>query len=277
MMQALFAAISGLHNAQSWMDVLGNNIANTNTTAFKSSRVIFEDILSKTIKGASAPVTDGLGGTNPSQVGLGSSLSGVDTLHTQGNLSYTGNPSDLAIRGNGFFILSDGTSTTYTRDGTFGVDLNQTLVNLTSGWNVQGWLADPVTGVIDTSVDPTDLDMPAGLISYSVGSSGLITGLFADGPEPVGQIAMASFTNPAGLSKVGANRYQSTVNSGVADVGTANSEARGEISAGFLEMANVDLAAQFADMIMASRSFQANARIIRGWNEMMEELVNLVR
>lgn len=275
MMQAVYSAISGLHNCDSWLDVLGNNIANMNTTSFKADRVIFQDVLSTTIRGASAPVEDGLGGTNPMQVGLGTSLAGVETLHTQGNLSFTGNPDDLAIRGNGFFIVSNGVTTSYTRDGTFGLGLDRTLMNLTNGLKLQGWLAD-ADGNIDTTATPEDLVLPEGLISYSVGPTGLITGLFSDGPRTLGQVALAAFDNPSGLLKIGGNCYQETVNSGEPAIGAPSTESRGEISSGFLEMSNVDLAQQFTDMIMAQRGFQADTKIIKTWDEMLSQLVNLI-
>ena len=276
MMQAVFSAVSGLRNNDSWLDVLGNNIANLSTTGFKGDRVIFQDVLSRTLRGASAPVEDGVGGTNPVQIGLGTSLAGVESLHTQGNLSYTGNPNDLAIRGNGFFVLSNGVTTTYTRDGTFGLGLDRTLMNLTNGMKVQGWLADDA-GNIDTEADTTDLALPEGLISYSVGPTGIITGLFDDGPKTLGQIALAAFENPSGLTRIGGNAYQETVNSGEPAIGKPSTEGRGELSAGFLEMSNVDLAEQFTGMIMAQRGFQANTKVIRSWDEMLNELVNLIR
>jgi len=276
MMQAVFSAVSGLRNNDSWLDVLGNNIANLNTTGFKGDRVIFQDVLSRTIRGASAPVEDGPGGTNPVQIGLGTSLAGVETLHTQGNISYTGNPNDIAIRGNGFFVLSNGVTTSYTRDGTFGLGLDRTLMNLTNGMKVQGWLAD-ASGGIDTEADTADLTLPENLISYSVGPTGIITGLFDDGPRTLGQIALAAFENPSGLSKVGGNAYQETVNSGEPAIGEPATEGRGEISAGFLEMSNVDLAEQFTGMIMAQRGFQANTKVIRSWDQMLSELVNLIQ
>jgi flagellar hook protein FlgE len=114
MMRSMFSAISGLRAHQTWMDVIGNNIANVNTTGFKVGRVRFTDILSQLVRGASGP-TETRGGINPLQIGLGAVVGAVDTIHTQGALQLTGKPSDLAIQGDGFFVVSDGSQTLYTR------------------------------------------------------------------------------------------------------------------------------------------------------------------
>ncbi|RLE09063.1 flagellar hook protein FlgE [Candidatus Aerophobetes bacterium] len=141
MMRSLFSAVSGLRNHQVQMDVIGNNIANVNTVAFKSSRCLFQDMLSQTLKAAGGP-TEGRGGTNPQQVGLGMRISSIDNIFTQGNLMSTQNKTDLAIEGDGFFILSDGESTFYTRAGNFKFDIEGNLVNPSNGYIVQGYMAD---------------------------------------------------------------------------------------------------------------------------------------
>src|SRR4051794_17176342 len=107
MMRSLFSAISGLGGSQKMMDTVGNNIANVNTTAFKSARVTFEDIISQTLRDSQAP-TAALGGLNPEQIGLGSGVGTIDMIMTQGNLQATGKPTDLAIQGDGYFVLSNG-------------------------------------------------------------------------------------------------------------------------------------------------------------------------
>ncbi|MBC7218500.1 MAG: flagellar hook-basal body complex protein, partial [Candidatus Caldatribacterium sp.] len=129
MMRSLFSGVSGLKNHQTRMDVIGNNIANVNTVAFKASRVTFEDILSQTIEGARSPQTGGAGGVNPKQIGLGVRIGSIDTLFTQGGLQTTDNPTDFAIQGDGFFIVSDGSQVYYTRDGSFKLSADGSLVN----------------------------------------------------------------------------------------------------------------------------------------------------
>ncbi len=160
MLRSMFSAISGLRGHQVMMDVIGNNIANVNTVGFKSGRVNFQDILSQTFRGASAP-QGGLGSINPAQVGLGMTVAGIDVLQTQGNLQSTGRLTDMAIQGDGFFVLSDGSRQYYTRDGAFDIGLGGNLLNSASGLKVQGWVA-ATGGGIDTTTAPTDVIIPIG-------------------------------------------------------------------------------------------------------------------
>ncbi|HHV79719.1 MAG TPA: flagellar hook protein FlgE [Firmicutes bacterium] len=151
MMRSLFSAVSGLRSHQTAMDVIGENIANVNTVGYKTSRVIFKEMFSQTIKGASSP-TGAQGGTNPQQVGLGVSLSSVDTIHSQGNLQPSGRITDMAIEGNGFFVLKEGERRYYTRAGNFDLDANGVLVD-SAGRRVLGWMA--TNGVFGTRTDST--------------------------------------------------------------------------------------------------------------------------
>ena len=140
MMRSLFAGVSGLKNHQTRMDVVGNNISNVNTYGFKTSRVTFQDMLSQTLAGAAKP-EENKGGVNPKQVGLGMTIASIDKLFTQGSLQTTGNQTDLALSGDGFFVVADGDKNFYTRAGTFSIDKNGTLVNPGNGLKVQGWMA----------------------------------------------------------------------------------------------------------------------------------------
>src|ERR671932_320434 len=159
MMRSMFSAISGLKNHQTFMDVVGNNIANVNTTGFKQSRVTFQDILSQTVRGASGPQS-GRGGVNPEQVGLGVLISGIDTIKTQGTLQSTGKLTDMAIQGDGYFVMSDGKQSFFTRDGTFDIGVDGTLSNPSSGLHIVGWQADPITGTVNPTVPPTKIVVP---------------------------------------------------------------------------------------------------------------------
>jgi flagellar hook protein FlgE len=145
------------------MDVIGNNIANINTTGFKKGRVNFQDLLYQQLQGASRP-TDDLGGVNPKEVGLGMTVASIDTIHTQGSLQTTGVGTDLAIQGTGFFILKEGEKSFYTRAGAFSLDNEGTMVNPANGMRVQGWMAREVEGirVLDVSRDIEDLVIPVG-------------------------------------------------------------------------------------------------------------------
>ncbi|NMB01723.1 MAG: flagellar hook-basal body complex protein, partial [Firmicutes bacterium] len=151
MMRSMFAGVSGLKTHQVRMDIIGNNIANVNSAGYKSSRATFQDMLSQTMRAATAP-TETRGGTNPQQIGLGVQLGSIDVKHTQGNTQSTGYITDLAIEGDGFFVLGHGDSRLYTRAGMFGLDngTEGNLVSLVNGQRVLGYKADQ-DGNIDTN------------------------------------------------------------------------------------------------------------------------------
>ena len=133
---ALSAGVTGLQAHQKMLDVAGNNLANVNTTAYKASRINFSELLSQTIVNASAP-TSTVGGTNPQQMGSGVGVGSITRDTTQGNIVNTGNPLDVAVEGEGYFVMYDGEKNVYTRAGTFGVDQNSTLVDVTTGYRAQ--------------------------------------------------------------------------------------------------------------------------------------------
>jgi len=419
------------------MDVIASNISNVNTTGYKASRVQFQELLSQTIRGSSAP-RGGTGGLNPIQIGLGMALGGIDTMFTQGSLQDTGRLTDLAIQGNGFFVLRTGEGYGYVRDGNLDVGVDGGMVHLTTGYKVQGWTADAngsidtgeavsniniplgmrlaratkltnLSGNLDASADPTDPDQvvnmtvgiydslgnqhqvtmtftknaanpnqwdwvatppdvnqdgtpdfifssgdtgtivfktdgsynadpdgdgvdndiymevadfqtgaagavynvdpdldssihldfssitqlvdlsevsvanqdglaPGALTTFSMSNTGEIMGVFSNGlTRRLGQIAMAKFQNSGGLRKEGQSMFNTSANSGVAQIGLPGQDGRGMISSGYLEMSNVELAQQFTSMITAQRGFQANSRVITASDEMLQELVNLTR
>ncbi|HFE65155.1 MAG TPA: flagellar hook-basal body complex protein [Caldithrix sp.] len=160
LMRSLYAGVSGLRNHQVMMDVLGNNISNVNTIGFKAGRASFSETFAQTLRGTTQPISS-LGGTNPMQVGLGMSLSTIDTLFGQGNIETTGQTTDLAIQGDGFFVVSDGTNRYYTRAGNFQFDANGTLIMPNSGVRVQGYLANE-EGKIEAGSPLTDITLPFG-------------------------------------------------------------------------------------------------------------------
>lgn len=279
MIRSLYSAISGLKNHQVKMDVIGNNIANVNTTGFKKSRVTFSTMLSQTLKGASAPVTGGppnTGGTNPIQVGLGVSIGSIDQIMTQGSVQSTGNPTDMMIQGAGFFVLTtNGTDRVYSRAGAFSLD-------------EQGYLVDPATGalVLGDSDDPADtIQIDPDLYSrFEIDSRGMISAFAPDGTKTIlaQGIAIATFANSAGLTSLGGNFYQQSNNSGDPKMyGVAGAD--GSYPTGTtlvlnaVEMSNVDLSTEFTDMIVTQRGFQANSRVITVSDTLLEELINLKR
>ncbi|WP_026761347.1 flagellar hook protein FlgE [Selenomonas ruminantium] len=159
MMRSLFSGVSGLKGHQTRMDVIGNNIANVNATGFKSSRVTFADTLSQTQTAASAP-GDTLGGTNPKQIGLGTGVASIDLLFTDGSAQQTGKNTDVALSGNGLFVVKSGKDTYYTRDGAFEFDADGNYVLPGSGHYVQGWMAKD--GVLTTNGGIENIVVKAG-------------------------------------------------------------------------------------------------------------------
>ena len=414
MIRSMFSAISGLRSHRTMLDVVGNNIANVNTTGFKGSAVIFQDVLSQTIQGAGANApTAAIGGTNPSQIGLGVAVGRVSTNHSQGALQRTDREMDFAIRGDGFFAVEAAGEQLYTRAGSLSLDANGRLVTATGGL-VRGWSAD-LAGTIDTNapagaiavpvgslIPPTptttinlngnlpagdatgaayttsvevydtqgepvlasftftkdaaanqwtvtgaygspanpitltdnvvtfdangdiatpadfninvaanqipgvpaftlELDSSAGRVSQygelatisvtsqdgssagslqalSVSQEGVLVGSYSNGRNrAIAQFAIAQFANPGGLEKIGDSSFRTTVNSGVAQLNTAGLGGRGLISSGTLEMSNVDLAAEFTNLIVAQRGFQANSRVVTSSDEILSDIVNLKR
>jgi len=413
---ALYAGVSGLQNQQRALDIIGNNIANVNTTGFRGGRVLFQDLFSQTIQGASGP-SGGRSGTNPAQVGLGVGLANIDINFNQGSFQTTNIGSDLGIQGDGFFVLSDGSAQFFSRDGSFSVDPTGFLMDPATGYRVQGYSA--VDGVVDTSAgignisiqiggaalakatesitfagnldarttatdDPISITQttydsqgqtvnltftftrtatnefnvtvssdrgavtnpPAGgftiqfdnfgamqaatsamavdvdlsaegvedlaviadlstvtqlggagetleqtitvldqdgfgagvLENFTIGGSGVINGIFSNGlTQSLGQVVLGRFSNPGGLSRVGRNMFIPSPNSGIPQIGEPETGGRGSLIGGVLEGSNVDLATEFTRLIIAQRSFQANARTITTADLMLGETVNLVR
>ncbi|WP_026689894.1 flagellar hook protein FlgE [Alteribacter aurantiacus] len=417
MIRSMYAGIGGMKNFQTKLDVIGNNISNVNTHGFKKGRVTFQDLVSQQLSGAGS-AGENRGGTNPQQVGLGSMLSSVDSVQTQGSVQSTGRDLDLAISGDGFFIAADGNQSYYTRAGNFYLDQQGRLVNA-DGMRIQGYPADENGVINDTQlgdlliqsggvtnpqatqnatlrgnlnaegavgstrpmeflvhdelgrthsirvdftkngvnsweatfsrevegddgelefeefgaskqldftsgelrledgddedewleemtlalgdapavaftldfsritqfaspsnveIDEVDGNREGVLESYSIGSSGEINGVFSNGEvRLLGQLATANFNNPAGLTKSGSNMFQASNNSGNPQVGAPGLGGRGELMVSGLEMSNVDLSEEFAEMIVSQRGFQANTRMITTSDELLQELVNLKR
>jgi flagellar hook protein FlgE len=183
MMRSLFAGVSGIRNHQSWLDVIGNNIANVNTIGFKSSRASFAEILTQTLRSATGP-HGSYGGTNPMQIGLGMELSSVDTQFQQGTFESTGNYTDLAIQGSGLFVLSDGEQTYYTRSGAFNIDSDGYLTAQGGSLRVQGYMANQM-GIIANNLTPHDIQIPFGMKApaYSTSEISLYCNLDAEGTD----------------------------------------------------------------------------------------------
>jgi flagellar hook protein FlgE len=205
MISSLFSGISGLKNHQVRMDVLGNNIANVNTIGFKSSRATFQEALVQTLSGAGRP-SEISGGTNAVQLGLGMSVAGIDNLFTQGGLETTGKMTDLAIQGNGFFVLADGAGAEfYSRAGAFGFDANSYFVNPATGYYVQGKMADE-TGEIPATAAVGNVQLPFGQ------------------QDPARETTMIDLAN--NLNSVATTSNASPINAGTTNIDTITGIAR---------------------------------------------------
>ncbi|MCW2820016.1 MAG: hypothetical protein JWR42_2803 [Marmoricola sp.] len=284
MLRSLFAGISGLRANQFMLDVTGNNIANANTIGFKASGTVFQDTLSQMLTGASSG-NAARGGTNPLQVGLGVQVGGTAMNLTQGSAQTTGRATDLTIQGDGMFVIRKNNEQQYTRAGSFNFDNTGTLVT-PGGGRVQGYKVDangaPTGGLTDLSLDPGSAQppVPAGvaLTSYNIGSDGKLRGTFSDNIQrDLGQVALANFNNPMGLEKVGETSFRESANSGAAQLGVSGQGQLGKFIGGSVEMSNVDLAAEFTNLILAQRGFQASSRVITTSDSVLEDLVNIKR
>jgi flagellar hook protein FlgE len=298
MLRSLYSGVSGMRTNQTKMDTIGNNIANVSTTAFKSNSVRFQDMLSQTMSNAQSPTKDSLGGINAQQVGLGVKIGSIDTIMTEGSMQTTNRDLDFAMEGSGFFVVSEdkkGDMKLYTRDGAFYKDYEGNLVNAGGnrvlGYVPTGECATPenttlsgtdamaplsIPNEITVTVDGADKTLS--LQSFSIDGNGQIMGVYDDGNSYLlGQLAVSKFNNPEGLEKAGNNNYTASNNSGAPEFGTANEGGFGAVRQGVLEMSNVDLANEFTEMIITSRSYQANSKTITTSDEMLQELIDLKR
>jgi flagellar hook protein FlgE len=301
----MYTSISGLRNHQTMLDVVGNNIANVNTYGFKGSGTAFKTLLTQTMQGAGAPSPQ-LGGTNNVQVGLGMTIDAIQQRFTQGALQTTGVQTDLALQGDGFFTVSPDLAAiaagapdlSYTRAGNFTFDATGTLVT-SDGNFVLGWLDNdlatpattPAAFTVNPAVDPlSQITLPPDTYSdIIIGGDGSVTAMYNDPLDPtnllgfngqrriVATIAISRFPNAAGLTQVGNNRWEESLNSGTPLTNLVGAGGNGQLAVGYLEMSNVDLATEFTEMIKAQRGFQANSRVITTSDEILQELVNLKR
>lgn len=259
------------------LDVIGNNIANVNTFGFKKGRITFKDAMYQTIGSASGG-TATRGGINAKQVGLGSEIASIDTIHTESSMQNTSRPLDLAItNGDGYFVVNDGGQDYFTRAGNFYIDEAGLLVN-SDGFRVQG--INPETNARGDITIPKQITVDGnsvGLQSISISQTGEIIAQYENGTvNTISNIALARFSNAEGLDKAGGNLYKSSANSGDPQIDIGGG-AYGTVVSGKLEMSNVDLSEEFTEMIVAQRGFQANSRIITTSDEILQELVNLKR
>lgn len=271
MMLSFDAAVSALDQFQTSLNNTANNIANVNTTGYKTSSVTFEDAFSQTLGGA--------GKSGVRQVGTGVGTESITNQFTPGSTSSTGNSSDVAITGSGFFTVRDpATGATFaTRDGHF--QNVGGFLSTSSGLRVQGYT---VAG--STTVDDIPVTAPAGgtanAVGFSFGTDGKLTLDLEDGSTTAGgQVLLQSYTTPQNLLKAGGNLYSNLANAGplAAAVAPGSNSYVGSLQTSSLEMSNVDLAAQLAQLIITQRAYEANTKVISTSDEILQTINNLKR
>ena len=281
MLRSMYSGISGMKANQTKMDVVGNNVANVGTTAYKKTTARFSDALYQSAIYPSAP-SGVMGGVNPGQVGIGTKVSGVLKNMVQGSLQTTGRDTDLAIDGDGFFTVLVGPNQKgYTRDGSFSFDMDGHLVTA-EGYKVLGENDAPIKIPKDMVVN----GVTKKVVSFNISQDGSISYLLDDGtkmPEKDAQgnivagtqqtLQISVFQNDEGLEQLGGNIYGETANSGQP---IAN-PVFGIVTQGAIEMSNVDLSEEFTEMIVTTRAFQAASKVITTSDELLQEIVNLKR
>lgn len=259
MIRALYTAASGMNAQQANIDNVAHNLANVNTTGFKKSRVEFEDLVYQQIKSAGAATSQEAEAPIGLETGLGSRAVATARNFSAGNLRSTNNPLDLAIEGIGFFqVTLPGGETGYTRAGAFHL-------------NGQGQLVT-AEGI---EVSP-QISIPANATTISISKDGIVsTSVPGQGTQQVGTLELATFQNPAGLEARGGNIFVATTASGEPTTGTPGSDGLGTMAQGFLEDSNVSVVEEMVNMILGQRAYEANSRIIRAADEMLQQVNNL--
>jgi flagellar basal-body rod protein FlgG len=256
---ALWAAKTGLDAQQTRMAVVSNNLANVNTSGFKKGRAVFEDLLYQNVRQVGGSTSQDTMAPSGLALGTGVRVVATEKLYTQGNLSQTGNPLDLAIQGRGFFqvMLPDGTMA-YTRDGSFQVNAEGELVT-SSGYRVQ-----------------PGISIPDGAQSITVGSDGVVTVQVAGQATPtqVGTLQLVDFVNPAGLQARGENLLLESAASGSAQAGTPGLDGLGSLAQGSLESSNVNVVEELVNMIETQRAYEMNSKAIKTTDQMLEYVSN---
>lgn len=235
---------SGLSAYGETLDVSANNVANAGSTGFQLQNVNLQ-----------------------TQPGGGVTVATITSDSAQGSLQPTGNDTNLAISGSGFFVLQgENGEPVYTRDGNFSLDANGTLVDPSTGLDVM---------VIDSTGSVGPLEVPAGVQSLTIGANGAVYGVYADGQQTsLGTVALATFHNVGGLARIGGG-YEATAASGTVQIGRAGSAGFGTLASGMLESSNVDLSGEFVKMIAAQTAFDANAKSVEVASSTLKTVVDL--
>lgn len=259
MFSSLWVAKTGLDAQQTRMDVVSNNLANANTTGFKSSRASFQDLMYQNVRQPGGQTTEQTQAPSGLMLGTGVRVVGSEKLFTQGNLQQTGNSLDLAIEGRGFLqvTMPDGT-VAYTRDGSLHLDQNGQVVT------ASGYPLDPA------------IIIPQNAQSVTIGTDGTVSAKLQGqaAPQQIGTIQLADFINPAGLQPSGDNLYLETASSGTPQIGQPGLNGLGTVAQGSLESSNVNVVEQMVDMIETQRTYEMNSKAISAADSMLQFLTN---
>ncbi len=260
MLRSLHIARTGLDPQQTQLDVISNNLANVSTTGFKKARAVFEDLLYQVIRQPGAQSSQATQLPSGFQLGVGARTVATERIHNQGSLQQTGNALDVAITGRGFFqiLMPDGT-TAYTRDGSFQVDSQGTLVTA-SGYAVQ-----------------PNIVVPEDALVISIARDGTVSATQPGNTTPttLGQLQLATFVNATGLQSMGENLFGETAASGAPQVNNPGTNGLGALNQSFIETSNVNVAEELVNMIVAQRAFELNSRAITTSDQMLQRLTQI--
>jgi flagellar basal-body rod protein FlgG len=260
MINSLWISKTGMEAQQTQLDVISHNLANVSTTGYKRANAVFEDLMYQNLRQVGASSSEQSQLPTGLQLGLGVRTVATSRAFTQGSMQQTNNQLDVAIKGNGFFQVTqpDGTIG-YTRDGSFQVDAQGRLVT-SSGL--------PVANGITVPANATNVSIATdGTVSATV--SGQST------PQTIGTLALANFVHPAGLEPRGDNLYAETAASGQPNGGTAGTNGLGTIMQGFLETSNVNVVQELVSMIQTQRAYEMNSKAIQTSDQMLQKLGQL--
>jgi flagellar basal-body rod protein FlgG len=261
MIRSLYTSATGMAAQQIEQDVIANNLANVNTVGFKKSRANFQDLMYQVYSKAGAASATGIQLPAGIEIGMGVKPISVQKIFTQGDYQSTGNALDWAIEGDGFFQIDDGSGgTSYTRNGSFKINQDGNICNS------EGLLLTPA------------INIPQGAVVITVDKSGVVTTTDnAGNMTQAGQIQIATFINPSGLTSIGHNLYNKTDASGEATIGNPNADGRGAISQHFLETSNVSVIDEMVKMIIGQRNYEINSKSIQTADSMLSIINGLKR
>jgi flagellar basal-body rod protein FlgG len=259
MFSSLWVAKTGLDAQQTRMDVISHNLANANTTGFKTSRAAFQDLIYQNLRQPGGQTTEQTQAPSGLMLGTGVRVVGNEKLFTQGNVEPTGNSMDVAIQGRGFLQVTqpDG-SIAYTRDGSLHMDQNGQLVT------ADGYALDPA------------ITLPQNAQKVTIGTDGTVSVTVPGqaATQQVGTVQLADFINPAGLQPNGDNLYLETASSGAPQIGQPGLNGMGTLAQGSLESSNVNVVEQMVDMIQTQRTYEMNSKAISAADSMLQFLTN---